>query len=85
MQGRSSHPEVFCKRGDLRKFAKFTGKDLCQSLFLNKECNFINKETLAQVFSCKFCDISKNTFFTEHPMATAFGKEKRAVAICNLQ
>ena len=24
-------------------------------------CNFIKKETLAQVFSCEFCDISKNT------------------------
>ena len=24
--------------------------------------NFIKKEALAQVFSCKFCEISKNTF-----------------------
>ena len=23
-------------------------------------CNFIKKETLAQVFSCEFCEISKN-------------------------
>ena len=29
-------PEVFCKKGGLRNFAKFTGKDLCQSLFFNK-------------------------------------------------
>ena len=29
-------------------------------------CNFIKKENLAQVFSCEFCEISKNTFFTEH-------------------
>ena len=29
-------------------------------------CNFIKKETLAEVFSCEFCRISKNTFFTEH-------------------
>ena len=29
-------------------------------------CNFIKKETLAQVFSCEFCETSKNTFFTEH-------------------
>ena len=29
-------------------------------------CNFIKKETLAQVFSYEFCEISKNTFFTEH-------------------
>ena len=26
--------------------------------------NFIKKETLAQVFSCEFCEISKNTFLT---------------------
>ena len=29
-------------------------------------CNFIKKETLAQVFFCEFCEISENTFFTEH-------------------
>ena len=28
--------------------------------------NFIKKETLAQVFSCEFCEIFKNTFFIEH-------------------
>ena len=33
---RSSSPEVFCKKGVLRNFVKFTGKRLCQSLFLNK-------------------------------------------------
>ena len=27
-------PEVFCKKGILRNFAKFTGKYLCQSLLL---------------------------------------------------
>ena len=32
---RSSCPDVFCKKGVLRNFAKFTGK-LCQSLFFNK-------------------------------------------------
>ena len=26
-------------------------------------CNFIQKETLAQVFSCEFCEIFKNTCF----------------------
>ena len=31
-----------------------------------KACNFIKKETLAHVFSCEFCEISKNPFFTEH-------------------
>ena len=37
----------------------------------SKACNFIKKETLAQVFSCEFCEISKNTFFKEHLWATA--------------
>ena len=34
-------------------------------------CNLIKKETLAQVCSCEFCEISKNTFFTEHLRAAA--------------
>ena len=34
-------------------------------------CNFIKKETLAQVFSCEFCEIFRNTFFTEHLWTTA--------------
>ena len=44
---RSSHPEMFFKK-----------------VFLEISCNFIKKETLtlAQVFSCEFCEISKNTF-----------------------
>ena len=33
---RSSRPEVFCKKGVLKSFAKFTEKHLCKSLFLNK-------------------------------------------------
>ena len=52
--GRSSRPDVFCQKGVLRNFAKFTGKHLCQSLFFNKvaglACNFIKKETLARFF-----------------------------------
>ena len=60
-------------KGVLINFAKFTGKHLCEGLFLNKvtglgpqTCNFIKKETLAPVFSCEFCKIYKNTFLTEH-------------------
>ena len=34
-------------------------------------CNLIKKETLAQVFFCEFCKISKNAFFTEHLRTTA--------------
>ena len=58
----SSHPRYSIRKGVLRNFAKLTGKHLCQSLFFNK----VKKETLSQVFSCEFCELSKNTFFTEH-------------------
>ena len=37
-----------------------------------KRCNFIKKETLAQVFSCEFCEISKNTFFYRPPLGDWF-------------
>ena len=72
---RSSPPEVFCKKGILRNYSKFTLKHLCQSLFFNKvaglACNFIKKETLAQVFSCEFCEISKNIFSYRTPLVAA--------------
>ena len=29
-------------------------------------CNFIKKETLAQAFSCAFCQIFQLSFFAEH-------------------
>ena len=34
-------------------------------------CSFIKKETLAQVFSCEFCEISKNTFSYRTPLVAA--------------
>ena len=70
----SSRPEVFCKKGVLRNFAKFTGKHFCQGLFFNKvagSCNFFKKETLALVFSCEFCKISKNTLSHRKPPVAA--------------
>ena len=33
-------------------------------------CNFIKTETLAQVFSCEFCEISKNIFCCRTPLVT---------------
>ena len=56
---------MFCKKGVLRNFANFARKHLCQSI-RPEACNFNKKETLVQVFSCEFYEISKNTFFTEH-------------------
>ena len=76
----SSQRSCSVTEGLLKNFEKFTGKHLCQGLSLNKiagwdaeACNFIKKETLAQVFSCEFCEIYKNTFFTEHLRAIASG------------
>ena len=66
-------PEVFLRKGVLRNLARSTGKHLCQSLCFNRvyfkvylyfNNNFIKIETLAQVFSWEFCEISKNTLFT---------------------
>ena len=34
-------------------------------------CNFIKKGTLTQVFSCEFCEISKETFSNKTPPAAA--------------
>ena len=44
---RSSRPEVFCKKGVLRNFLKFTGKHLCQSLFFNKVAGLRLKNILS--------------------------------------
>ena len=62
-------PEVFCKKTVLKNFAKFTEKHQVRVSFLMKlqasACNIIQKETLAQVFSCELCDLdnifSQNT------------------------
>ena len=44
-------------------YQKQPPEGFCKTLF--------KKEALAQVFSCEFCEISKNIFFTEHVWATA--------------
>ena len=38
---------------------------------LSQACNFIKKETLAQVFFCEFCEISENTFSYKTPPVAA--------------
>ena len=53
------------------------GKHLCQSLFFNNVTGLrhptLLKKTLAQVFSCEFCEISKNSFSYKTPLVTASG------------
>ena len=64
---RSSRTEVFCRKGVL--------KHLCQSLFFNKVAGLrpatLLKKRLAQVFSCEFCEISKNSFSYRTPPVAA--------------
>ena len=67
---------VLCKKIIyIKNLAKFTGKYLCQSLFLVKlqasGLQLYSKQTLAQVFPGEFCEIFKKTNFTEHLRETA--------------
>ena len=56
---RTSWPDVFCNKGILKNFAKFTGKELCQGFFFN---------IVADLSSFK------NTNFYKTPPAAASGK-----------
>ena len=68
-------PEVFYRK--MLKNSKNSHENTCARVsFLIKlevsACNFIKKETLAQMLSCEFGEIFKNTFFTQHLRATTF-------------
>ena len=65
---RSSRPEVFCKKGVLRTFLKFTGKHLHQSLFFNKVAGLflLKKRLLHRCFPVNFAKFLKTPFLTEH-------------------
>ena len=75
----ASHQRCSIKKGVLKNLAKFTGKHLRQSLFLNKKrpATLLKKETLAQVFSCEFCKIFENNF-----LQNASGRTASAVSNC---
>ena len=68
---RSNYQGCSVKKGGLRNFAKFTGKHLCQSLFLIKllvPAALLKKRPWYRFFPVNFA-----TFFREHIWATAFG------------
>ena len=63
---------VLCKKVFL-EISQNSQESICaRASFLIKlqAYNFIKKETLVQVFSCEFCEISINTFSTEHLQKT---------------
>ena len=74
-------PEVFCKKRYSWKSRKIHRETPVSVSLFHKSCRpttLLKKgiwhrffQTLAQVFSCEFWKISKSTFFTEYPWATA--------------
>ena len=65
-KNRSSHRRCSVRKMFLEMSQNSQENTCARVSFLIKACNFIKKEALAQVFSCKFCEILKNTFYTEH-------------------
>ena len=68
---RSSRAEVFFKKGDLRNLAKFTGKHLCQSRFLNivaglRPTTLLKKKLWHRCFPVNFAKCLRTPFFIEH-------------------
>ena len=66
-----SRPNVFCKKGFLRNFTKYTGKHLCQSLFLNKvtaltPATLLKKRLWHRYFPADFVKFLRTPFYREH-------------------
>ena len=59
---RISRAEVYCKEGVLKSFINSQENTYVRDL----SATLLKKKTLGQAFSLKFCEIFKNTFFTEH-------------------
>ena len=64
-------PDVFCIKGILRNFAKFTGKHMFQSLFFNKVAGLrpvtlLKKRLWHRCFPVNFAKVSRTLSFTEH-------------------
>ena len=68
---RSSHPEVFCRKGGPKNFVKFTGKHLCQSFFFNKiaglrPATLLGKRLWHRYFPVNFAKFRRAPAFKEH-------------------
>ena len=71
----SAQPEVFCKKKVFLEISQNSQEYTCArvSLLIKLQASpatLLKKETQAQLFSCEFCEISKNTLFTEQLWAT---------------
>ena len=68
-----SHLQMFFKICVIKNSAKFKEKQLCWS-HLNLQ--LFQKVTPAEAYSCEFCEIFKNTFFTGHLQTTVSAVDK---------
>ena len=69
---RSSHRRCPTGKGVLRNFAKFTGKDLCQSLFFNKatdlrSATLLKKKFWRRCFPVNFAKFLRTLFLQNTP------------------
>ena len=63
------------------KISQNSQENTCKS----EACNFIEKETLAQVFFCKSWEIFKNTFLTERfRMTVSYGGPENSLCTSSL-
>ena len=62
--GRSSCREVFCKKGVLKNFAKFTGNRLCQSL--PEFANLLKKRLWHKCFPLNIANFLRTPFLIGH-------------------
>ena len=74
---------MFCKKGVLRNFSKFTGKHLCRSLFFNKvaglrPATLLKKKLLHRCFPANVGKFLRTSFLIEHPrwLLLSVGKTK---------
>ena len=68
---RSSRPGLFCRKGALRNFAKFTGKHLYQSLFFDKvaglrPATLLKRRVWHRCFPVNFRKFLRTPFFNCH-------------------
>ena len=63
---------MFFEKGILRNFAKFTGQNLCESLFFNEDAQLrpatlLKKRLWHRCFPVNFVKLLRTPFFTEQP------------------
>ena len=68
----------------LLEISQNSQENTCTGDFFNevadiRSATLLKKETLAQVFSCEFCEISKNAFYYRTPPVAAYEMDFTAI------